>query len=107
MLGVLSQMECGALIQAGDIFHFPARVQAHVKTPASPVYNNGQAVAAAAGGMGAQGEAGFALLPLLWVGAAWHSQGSKDLLSQWHHIPPIPAAGLAVRPEPWQAAAME
>lgn len=61
MLGVLSHMECDHWSGLGTgIFHFPARVQAHVKAPASPLCNSGKALATAAGGMGAQEKAGFA-----------------------------------------------
>lgn len=92
-------MECGP-----GIFHFPTRV----KAPTSPQYNNGKAVAAAAGGMGSTGQSRVCPAPTP-VGRT--SLAQPDLLPQGHHVSPIPAAGkpgtgLAVRPGPWQAAAM-
>lgn len=74
-----------------------------MKAPASPLYNNGRAIAAAAGGMGSTGQS--RVCPAL---TAVGRQGFVASRAPGFSIPAPgkPGTGLGVRLEPWQAAPM-
>lgn len=90
LLGVLSHIKRGPLIQAGDRhFPFPCKGPSGCEGTDLPIASQFQGNTRCCSRDGVRrGWLGFALLPRQRAGAARHSHGSEDLLPQGHHVSP-------------------